>query len=192
MSFEQEEQYDYLVKTFIIGKKGVGKTTFMKLLNPPSFKFDYNTQLTIGVDFYFYDYSFKSNNINKSARFQIWICNLESRFKQIVLYYLCGSLVILLMFDVSNLNSLKEIDEWIELIKKQSLGDLPILLLGNKADLTEHLESAKLLADSIVDKHHLLGYLEISALKSSNLEIIIDTIAKTVLQRFEPNFKKEN
>ena len=52
-----EEQPFIYFKIFLIGNKGVGKSTFIKSLFPSGFKtFDSNLELTIGVDFYSYDY----------------------------------------------------------------------------------------------------------------------------------------
>ena len=86
------------------------------------------------------------------------------------------------MFDVSRLTSLNQIDSWIEAIKTKCY-DIPIMLLGNKADLTEYLERVKVLADSIVKKYRLMGYYEISALDSKNIALILTTITKTLLQK---------
>ena len=86
------------------------------------------------------------------------------------------------MFDVSDLNSLNEIDSWLSDIRKRCR-DIPVMLLGNKSDLTDHLEPAKALAESIVKKYGLMGYYEISAKDSTNVELILITIAETILKK---------
>lgn len=174
-------------KISLIGKNGVGKSTLMKFSGFEHF--NANTKLTIGLDFYNYDYPIKSGNKNDLARFSIWVYNPERRFKQMFYYYLTGSHGIFIMFDVSNLNSLNEIDSWMRVIRKRCK-HIPVMLLGNKSDLTEHLESAKVLAESIVKKYHLKGYYEISALESKNIELILTTMAKTFLKKHFPNLVK--
>ena len=176
-----EEQPTYFFKIFLIGKKGVGKSTFVK--SPYFTGIEDNSELIIGVYFRLYDYSFNSSNKNEFARFSIYIHNPESRFKEMFSYYVHGSNAIFIMFDISELNSLKEIDSWMGVIRKQC-NDIPIMLLGNKADLTEHLERSKVLADSIVKKHRLMGYYEMSALESRNIEPIFMEIAETLLEKF--------
>jgi len=175
-----EEQPTYVFKIFLIGKKGVGKSTFVK--SPYFSCFDDDNGLLTGVYFRLYDYSFDSSNKNEFARFSIYIYNPESRFKEMFSYYVLGSNAIFIMFDISDLNSLKEIDSWMGVIRKQC-HDIPIMLLGNKADLTEHLERSKVLADSIVKKHRLMGYYEISALESRNIELIFTIIAEILLKK---------
>lgn len=183
-----KKQKSIFFKIFLIGKKGVGKSTFIKSLYPSGYKiFDSNLELTIGVDFYSYDYPIKTSNERDFIRFQIWVYNPESRFKDMFNCYIIGSHVILFIFDVSDLRSLKEIDSTMEVIRKQHYTSIyiPIMLLGNKADLTEHLESAKVLADSNVKKYHLKGYYEISAKDSTNVELIFTSIAEPLLEWYK-------
>jgi GTPase SAR1 family protein len=174
-----EEQPIYFFKIFLIGKKGVGKYTFIKSLYFTGI--EDNSELTIGLYFRYYDYSLDSSNKNEFARFLIYIHNPESRFKEMFNYFVLGSNAIFIMFDISDLNSLKEIDSWMGVIRKQC-NDIPIMLLGNKADLTEHLERSKVLADSIVKKHRLMGYYEMSALDLKNIGPIFTMIAETLLE----------
>ncbi len=89
------------------------------------------------------------------------------------------------MFDVSDLTSLSEIDFWVETIRKRC-DNVPILLIGNKSDLTEHLEGAKVLADNVVKKHNLMGYYEVSALESKNIESTFRIVTDTILEKFNP------
>ena len=179
----------YLFKTFLIGKKGVGKSTFVK--SPYFSGFDDDNGLTTGVYFRLYDYSLNSSNKDEFGRFSVWVYNPESLFKEMFSNYLTGSQAIFIMFDVSDLTSLKGIDSWMGVIRKRCY-NVPIMLLGNKADLMEHLERAKALADSIVKKHGLMGYYEISALKSKNIELILATMAETILQKYNPNWKRDS
>lgn len=177
-----EEQPTYFFKIFLIGKKGVGKSTFVK--SPYFTGIEDDSELSIGVYFRCYDYSFDSSNKHELVRFSIYIHNPDSQFKKMFSYYVLGSNAIFIMFDISDLNSLEEIDSWMGVIRKQC-SDIPIMLLGNKADLTEHLERSKVLADSIVKKHRLMGYYEMSALESRNIEPIFTIIAETLLEIFK-------
>ena len=177
---------DYYFKTFLIGKKGVGKSTFAK---SPYFSRFIDNDLTTGIYYCLYDYSFDSGNKNKYVKLQFWSYNPESRFKEFFSYYITGSNAIFIMFDVSDLTSLNEIDSWMEVIREpyKLEYNIPIMLLGNKADLTEHLGPAKALADALVKKYGLMGYYEISASKSKNIELILATIAETLLKKLNPN-----
>ena len=178
-----------IIKIYLIGKKGVGKSAFINSLYPHVTRASgANTKLTIGVDLLRYDYPIKSRNKNEFITFQIWVSTLDRRFELLEYNYLTGSKVILIMFDISNLTSLNGIDSWMEVIRKRfPKYNIPIMLLGNKADLMDHLEPVKALADSLVKKHGLMGYYEISALKSKNTELILATMAETILQKYKTN-----
>lgn len=177
----------YYFKISLIGKKGVGKSTLAKFSGFDTFNND--TRLTTGIDYISYDYLLKASDKNEFAKLSIWAYNPESRFKEMFNRYLLGSNAVLIMFDVSDLNSLKEIDNWMGVIRKQC-HEIPVVLIGNKADLIEHVERAKVLADSIVKKYHLEGYYEISALESRNIEPAFAIVADTVLKRLNPNLVK--
>ena len=182
---------DYIFKTFLIGKKSVGRSTFAK---SPYFSGFMDSDLTTGICYWHYDYSFDSGNKDKCVKLQIWSYNPEIRFKLLFSSYITGSHAIFIMFDVSDLTSLNEIDSWMEVIRERYKPEdnVPIMLLGNKADLTEHLESAKVLADSLVKKHGLMGYYEISVLDSTNLELTLRTMAETLVQKLKPNWKRDS
>jgi len=183
-----------IFKIYLIGKKGVGKFTFINSLYPHVTRAsDTNTKLTIGVDLLRYDYPIKSRNKNEFITFQIWVSTLDRRFEFYGYNYLTGSRVIQIMFDVSNLTSLNGIDSWMEVIRKRfPKYNIPIMLLGNKADLTDHLESAEALADSLVKKHSLMGYYEISSLKSKNIEPTLKAMADFILKNHYPNLTKSS
>lgn len=182
---------DYIFKTFLIGKRSVGRSTFAK---SPYFSGFMDSDLTTGICYWHYDYSFDSGNKDKCVKLQIWSYNPEIRFKLLFSSYITGSNAIFIMFDVSDLTSLNEIDSWMEVIRERYKPEdnVPIMLLGNKADLTEHLGPAKALADALVKKYGLMGYYEISASKSKNIELILATIAETLLKKLKPNLIKSS
>lgn len=168
----------------------MGRSTFAKLIDHKFIDHD----LTTGYYLSTYDYSFDPSNKNIYIKLQLWFYNPESRFKRLFSYYITGSNAIFIMFDVSDLTSLNEIDSWMEVIRQryEPESNIPIMLLGNKADLTEHLKPAKALADSLVKKHSLMGYYEISVLDSTNIELTLRTMAETLLQKLKPNWKRDS
>ncbi len=182
---------DYFFKTSLIAKKSVGRSTFAK---SPYFSDFMDSDFIAGIYYCHYRYSFDSSNKNKCVKLQIWSYNPESRFKRLFSSYITGSNAIFIMFDVSDLTSLNEIDSWMKVIRERYKPEdnVPIMLLGNKADLTEHLGSAKALADPLVKKYGLMGYYEISALKSKNIELISATMAETLLKKLNPNLIKSS
>ena len=80
-----------IFKIYLIGKKGVGKAACINSLYPHVSKaFDTDTQLTLGVDLWRYDYPIKSRNKNEFITFQIWVSTLDRRFELLEHNYLTG------------------------------------------------------------------------------------------------------
>jgi len=181
-----------LSKIYLIGKKGVGKSTFINSLNPPVPKaFGMNTEPTLGVELFRYDYPIKSSNKNEVIIFNIWVSDLDRRFELLKYQYLTGSEVILIMFDISDLTSLNGIDSWMKGIGIRFPNyTIPIMLLGNKTDLISHLKPAKALAGATVKEFGLMGYYEISALKSKNIEPTLKAMTNFLLKKYYPNLTK--
>ena len=159
-----EDQPYYIFKIYILGKKGVGKFTFIKSCRQI---FEGDNGSTTGVYYGTYDYFFNPTDKTKFALFQLWVQNLEDRFKFLMSSFITGSNAIWIMFDVSDHSSLDKIDDWMSVIRNNPrCRNIPIMLLGNKADLSEHLASSKHLANSLVKKYSLAGYYEISAFET--------------------------
>jgi len=169
-------------KVMILGEKGVGKSTFVKSFSLD--KFDANTKLTLGIDLYTLDHPIIINGEHQIIRFSIWVSEPYSQFRKMATYYFQGSDAIFLMFDVSNLNSLKNVDAWMELINKQKRFKPYILLLGNKVDLISQPDKLRKFAEPIVNKYQLAGYYDISALHSTNTKLPFVHIAEYLLPKF--------
>ncbi len=176
------DQPYYLFKTYILGRKGVGKFTFVKSCRP---MFEGDNGSTTGIYYSTYDYFFNPANKEKFATFQIWVQSPEDRFKSLMSNYITGSSAILIMFDISDQSSLEEFDDWMSFIRnKPQFERVPILLLGNKADLTEYLASSKRLADSLVKKYSLTGYYEISAFETKDIESIFKELTEILFKKY--------
>ena len=180
--YASDKKPNLVLKVCLLGEEGVGKRTFCKSICADTF-YD-NTKLTIGIDFYTYDYPFGPQQEQRFIRFSLWVYEPISQFRKMFRYYLNGSNVICIMFDCLDPSSLKNIDGWLELIKKKHAQDSYILLLGNKIDLVSHPEYVRKAAKLFVEKYQLDGYFEISALKTSNINKPFEVIANHYLRKF--------
>ena len=185
--FVTEEQPFMILQINLIGKKGVGKTTFIKSLYPRvKGPFEPNTGLTIGVNFYTYDLPVLLEGKEAFIRLSLWDLEGQERFKQMLSYYIYGAHGIFIVFDVSNLTSFNEIESQMEIIRKK----FPIILLGNKKDKLGHFKNAKELATSLVKKYGLMGYYEISALQPKDTKQVFNVMIEALLKKFDK--KKKN
>ncbi len=152
------------VKIVVSGDGGVGKTSFLNRLIYNHF--DEENELTRGVDFFSKIIQVNGTEYN----FILWDFGGQKRFSEIVDNFVEGSLAALILFDLSRLSTLDRILNWLNKLKE--LGDIPILLLGNKLDLMDR-ENIKLIddyVDQIAEQNeNVLEYIKISSKTGYNI-----------------------
>lgn len=126
----RQREYDYFLKVVIIGRCAVGKSSLMMRFTDEKFSDSYVN--TIGVDF-----RFKTIEVaGKKVKIQIWDTAGQEKFRTITSTYYRGADAILLIYDITNAESLEDIESfWIKEVEKHG-SEVPFLLLiGNKCDL---------------------------------------------------------
>ena len=120
--------YDYLYKLFIIGESGISKTCMVSRFAEDNFNDSHS--FTIGVDF-----KIKYIKINgKVIRLQIWDTAGAKRYITVTKSYYKDANGIILVYDVTNLNTFKNIQNCIKEIKDIVNKNAYIVLVGNKID----------------------------------------------------------
>ena len=129
-----EEKLGY--KVIILGNSSVGKTSlFKKIINE---RFSGNVLSTIGIDKKTLD--IKINTEDKGEQeLEIYLFDTagQEKFRTLSVSFIRESKGILMMYDITNLDSFQSIENWLNDIKN-SLGENKnylIILLGNKLDL---------------------------------------------------------
>ena len=124
---------NFKIKFTLLGETSVGKTSLFHryIYN----KFPENYQSTIGVDSQIKGIEFKGYKINAHI---FDTAGLE-KFHSITKLYLKYTHGFFLVFDLTNRNSLKGLNNWIEEIKLVNNNDIDnnIIILGNKKDLND-------------------------------------------------------
>lgn len=151
MSMSQIEEDIITYKIILIGDSSVGKTCLFKKLTSGTYS-DKNIS-TIGVDRKSFIIKVKINEngeeVEKSFRIQLWDTAGQERFRAITKGYYQDSQGLLLLYDITNIETFENLDKWISGVR-DSLGDEDdvnnnknknnkyiIILLGNKLDLAE-------------------------------------------------------
>ena len=123
-------------KVIILGNSSVGKTSlFKKIINE---RFSGNVLSTIGIDKKTLD--IKINTEDKGEQeLEIYLFDTagQEKFRTLSVSFIRESKGILMMYDITNLDSFQSIENWLNDIKN-SLGENKnylIILLGNKLDL---------------------------------------------------------
>ncbi|MHA1533096.1 MAG: GTP-binding protein [Promethearchaeota archaeon] len=129
------EEYDYLFKSIVVGDGGVGKTALTLRFSKGFFTEDY--KMTIGVDFHVKTISIDTLEGPIKCKLQLWDTGGQERFSSIRPMYYRGSLGTILVFDLTNSATFEHLPQWIEEVRANIKSDIPVLLIGNKSDLTD-------------------------------------------------------
>jgi len=124
-------QYDLLFKVLLIGNSGVGKSSlFLRFVDDI---WEDSFVPTIGVDFKVKTLSIE----DKKIKLQIWDTAGQERFRTIISSYYKGAHGILLIFDLSDIETFKSLNNWLIEIERNANKNVIKVLIGNKCDLTE-------------------------------------------------------
>ena len=151
------------IKLVLLGETGVGKTSIMQRFVEN--KFEDKSTASIGIDFSFKTMKYKK----KSYSIQIFDTAGQERFKSIAKTYYHMGKGFLIVFDLSNNDSLNALKDWIEDVK-ENVDDPKFIILGNKDDL----QKSKKLSDDIIknqlDNYKDVIYIKTSAKKNINIK----------------------
>jgi Ras-related protein Rab-2A len=73
---------------------------------------------------------------NKKTKLQIWDTAGQESFKSITRAYYKGSIGVLLIFDLTEASSFRNVKHWLKELRMYSHEKIRLTLIGNKADLS--------------------------------------------------------
>ena len=170
-----DENYDYIFKVLLLGNSDVGKSSL--LLRFVDKVWNDSFVPTIGVDF-----KVKTIDIgDKRIKMQIWDTAGQERFRNVVSTYFRGSNGILLIYDVTNRDSFKNLDSWLIEIEKNASENVLKILIGNKNDLVDDrvisIEEGQKFANS-----NNMQFIETSAKMDTNVTEAFETLGKLMIE----------
>ena len=166
--------YDYAFKYLIIGNSRVGKSClFYRFIDD---RWEENCELTVGVDF-------KKNTLDlegKSVELQIWDTSGQERYQIITVNYYRGANGIMLVYDITNLESFQNLNSWLIQIEKYAPKNALKILIGNKNDLEKDRKVTFEQGKEFADKNGM-KFFETSAKESTNVKESFLTMTKDIL-----------
>jgi len=171
---------DAVFKICIFGDGGVGKTTLVNKYLTGVFKGD--TSITIGLDFHVTIIALDGLKV----KLQIWDFAGEERFRFFLPTYMKGASGGIFMYDITRYTSLKNINDWFEVLKENTAvqkNQVPILLVGGKTDLNHKRSVNGDDALQMVIKHNLQGFIECSAQTGENIANVFETLTRLMLNK---------
>ncbi|GMT32176.1 hypothetical protein PFISCL1PPCAC_23473, partial [Pristionchus fissidentatus] len=118
-------------KLVFLGEQSVGKTSLITRFMYDSF--DNTYQATIGIDFL----SKTMYLEDRTVRLQLWDTAGQERFRSLIPSYIRDSTVAVVVYDITNASSFHQTSKWIDDVRTERGGDVIIMLVGNKTDLSD-------------------------------------------------------
>ena len=186
---DKGENIRFIFKICLIGSGGVGKTCIARRLCFNTFQF--NTQLTIGIDFYNYSVPLQVDGEKKFAKLFIWDFGGQEQFKTLFKYYIGGVNGVFLVFDLTNMQSLIQLNWWYDKLLEHNV-DCPKFLIGTKSDLFENKPSKidELIVEEFLKEHNEKDYFKTSSKSDTNILESIKEIVKKILDSHNLDYDK--
>ena len=172
--------FNYLLKFIIVGDSSVGKSNL--LLRYLNNKFEDEYQATIGVEFG--AKNIEINNIN--YRIQLWDTAGQEQFRSITRAYYQNSVCAIVVYDICNETSFKNVKEWVDDVRAQSPKNIYIMLVGNKNDLIEKRKVSYEKGIEFAQRNNI-NFIETSAKSGENVENLFYNCTNEIANRIKNN-----
>ena len=171
---DSDQEYNFIFKVLLLGGSNVGKSSiFLRYIDDI-----WNDTFvpTIGVDF-----KIKSLELdNKLVKLQIWDTAGQERFKNIITSYYRGAHGILLIYDITDKDSFKSLQNWLIEIEKNAHKNVVKVLIGNKCDLDDKRVISYSQGKEFADTYGL-KFIETSAKKNSNVNEAFELLSRELI-----------
>ncbi|TFG21237.1 MAG: GTP-binding protein [Promethearchaeota archaeon] len=165
-----------VLKILTAGDGGVGKTTLLHRYVEGKFIAD--TQMTLGVEFMVKELLINGNDI----MLQLWDFGGQEQFRHLLQRYALGARGAIIMFDLTRLNTLENIQEWVNICRKYDQS-LPIIFVGSKADLEDSIMVTDEYALDIQNEYDLFDYIKVSSKSGDNVESAFQHLIQEILKQ---------
>ena len=162
-------------KVVVAGAKNVGKTSLLRRF--ATGKFEVSTLSTIGVDF-------ETKKIiidDTEILLNIWDFAGEKKFRLLFPSYVSGASGALMLYDVSNRDSLDDLYDWINVISSVPNSPKTRILIEAKNDLKRKIKEEE--AQEIFEKYNFQGeIISTSAKTGENVEKAFQMLGREILK----------
>ena len=169
-----------ILKIVLVGNSSVGKTSLIRVYMGESFDNDYMS--TIGAEF-------RQKKFNKDVTLKIMDTAGQERFRSISKSYYRNSDGIIFVFDITNEESFKDLEYWLN-DPNNTEKDFKKILVANKIDLEKSKNINREKYERFAKKNNM-KCIETSAKDNINVEDIFNEIVNLILND-EKKQRKEN
>ncbi|MFW9929090.1 MAG: GTP-binding protein [Candidatus Thorarchaeota archaeon] len=183
----------FICKILIVGDGNVGKTALRQRYLGGTFVSSYFR--TVGADFGIKYINLNLNEQQFNIKAQLWDLSGQPHFSSVRPMFYKGGHGFILVFDITNHESLENLENWIlEAEKVIKIADLPIIILGNKIDLKTTInetsfeqdceKTANDLSERIFGQKGKIKYYFTSALTGEMVDKAFDEMGTLIIEKF--------
>jgi small GTP-binding protein len=170
---------DIVYKVLLLGDSSVGKTCFLLRYCDKTFQDAHLS--TIGLDYRLKSMTLKNK---KNIKLQIWDTAGQDRFRAITKNYYKGANGIILIYDVTNLQTFENVKNWITQIREEANKNVVIFLAGNKADLPEESRAVQKEDGQKMAEEYNIPFQETSAKEGINVNETFQELVEKIDEVF--------
>ena len=179
-----DDDNNILINIILLGHSSVGKTTLFNYLYGKKIE---KFSSTIGTESFIFNAEINKEKIN----IQLFDTAGQERYHSLAKNYIRNADGVLLLYDVTNEESFKSVDQWISYIKEiDDENKIEIILIGNKIDEIEKRLISKKKAKDKSNKYNI-KYFEICCLNGLNLYEVFNEIIFGGYYKYYENEKEK-
>lgn len=158
---------------------------FLKIISPPITS---RRSVLVGSSFFFtlahpllLDFQIRTIPVDaKRCKLQVWDTAGQDRFKCVVTSFYRGSHGVMICFDITDLDSFRNVENWFEEVKRYCPEQTPVILVGTKADLQAKRMVPYSTIKAYIEKRNI-SYIETSSKTNENIEKSFDDLSRTLV-----------
>ena len=174
------------IKIITLGNSAVGKSSFILKYTDNSFSQEYLS--TLGVDYKHKKIKLKNG---KDIRVRIFDTAGPERFKSVSFSFIKKADGVILIYDISDLDSFKAVDNWIKSIRETGKEKLPIILVGNKCDLSDNKRKISLKEGQDKANEFQIPFYETSCKDGINIKEVFEKLVDDIIEKGNKNIMGE-
>ena len=174
------------IKVITLGNSSVGKTSFLMKYIDNSFTLTYTT--TLGIDFKQKKIKLKDG---RDVRLRIFDTAGQERFKAVSVSFIKKADGVILIYDISDIESFEAVENWIKSIREIGKDKLPIILVGNKCDLSDDKRQVSLKEGQDKASEFNIPFYETSCKEGINIKEVFEKLVDDIMEKGSKNINRE-